>query len=217
MSFDQSVMGMSYDEKIALSRKIMIAGIVSLLTATILIIFLHLYAKYYLLTRQERMRRASSSPRRLFLRTDVVVPVDDRHVAGDSCLFHKAGLDALIIASLPKFSYDDRMNEGEEAADCSVCLSAVCAKDMVRLLPNCKHLFHLECIDKWLVSHTTCPICRTTVEPRAEVRSSSQVEAGSASVAAEGQGGSSSLLSSFRKLVSGEISASRVSNDEESR
>lgn len=35
---------------------------------------------------------------------------------------------------------------------------------MLRLLPKCKHAFHLECVDTWLGSHSTCPLCRNRVE-----------------------------------------------------
>ncbi|KAL5199207.1 hypothetical protein ABZP36_020410 [Zizania latifolia] len=50
------------------------------------------------------------------------------------------------------------------AAQCSVCLGTVQVGEMVRLLPACKHLYHVECIDMWLASHATCPLCRTEVE-----------------------------------------------------
>lgn len=36
----------------------------------------------------------------------------------------------------------------------------ICIEENVRVLPKCNHGFHLECIDKWLVSHSSCPMCR---------------------------------------------------------
>lgn len=44
--------------------------------------------------------------------------------------------------------------------ECAVCLSRFEDADILRLLPKCKHAFHLDCVDTWLVSHSTCPLCR---------------------------------------------------------
>lgn len=42
---------------------------------------------------------------------------------------------------------------------CRVCLRAFQIDQTVRRLPACKHRFHVECIDNWLLhSHPTCPI-----------------------------------------------------------
>ncbi|KAF3671086.1 E3 ubiquitin-protein ligase ATL41 [Capsicum annuum] len=35
-----------------------------------------------------------------------------------------------------------------------------------RILANCKHSFHVGCIDKWFDCHSTCPVCRAEAEPR---------------------------------------------------
>jgi hypothetical protein len=74
------------------------------------------------------------------------------------------------IAKLPELAYTEsaRRIGGVDGEQCSVCLGTVQPGEKVRRLPLCKHLYHVECIDKWLSSHTTCPLCRTDVEPAAE-------------------------------------------------
>ncbi|GAB4855088.1 hypothetical protein Ancab_023671 [Ancistrocladus abbreviatus] len=76
-------------------------------------------------------------------------------------------LDSTAMAFLPTFifkEWDDRNQE--DPTECAVCLSTLEQEDMARLLPNCNHIFHAECIEKWLISsQSTCPICRTQVTP----------------------------------------------------
>lgn len=43
---------------------------------------------------------------------------------------------------------------------CSICLGEYQDKEMLRIMPICRHNFHLICIDVWLQKHSTCPICR---------------------------------------------------------
>ncbi|KAK7276837.1 hypothetical protein RIF29_17983 [Crotalaria pallida] len=49
--------------------------------------------------------------------------------------------------------------------NCSICLQDLEDGELVRILPKCIHLFHLECIDKWLVCKGSCPMCRTCYGP----------------------------------------------------
>ena len=74
------------------------------------------------------------------------------------------GLDASAITSLPA------------GAECSVCLAEVKQKEMVKQLPACAHLFHEECIDLWLLSYRTCPVCRTPVNAAAAAAVSTGLE-----------------------------------------
>ncbi|PWA47681.1 Zinc finger, RING/FYVE/PHD-type [Artemisia annua] len=46
---------------------------------------------------------------------------------------------------------------------CSVCLGDYQAEDRLQQIPVCKHVFHVECIDHWLSTHTTCPLCRLSL------------------------------------------------------
>ncbi|CAI5997037.1 unnamed protein product [Closterium sp. NIES-64] len=52
------------------------------------------------------------------------------------------------------------------ATECAVCLSDFSDGEQLRCLLPCAHRFHVACIDCWLLSHTTCPVCRTALEPR---------------------------------------------------
>jgi E3 ubiquitin-protein ligase ATL6/9/15/31/42/55 len=38
--------------------------------------------------------------------------------------------------------------------------------ETLRLIPKCDHVFHPDCIDAWLGSHTTCPVCRANLVPQ---------------------------------------------------
>ncbi|RWW41671.1 hypothetical protein BHE74_00052831 [Ensete ventricosum] len=85
----------------------------------------------------------------------------------------KAGLDPSAIAALPSFSYRRASTaEGRRCehtctstVECAVCLSMVGEGETVRLLSACEHLFHAECIDVWLLSNSTCPVCRADARP----------------------------------------------------
>ncbi|XP_072954677.1 uncharacterized protein [Typha angustifolia] len=52
----------------------------------------------------------------------------------------------------------------EEHAECCVCLSRYEEGEVIRKLP-CHHLFHRECVDRWLALHRrTCPLCRVDID-----------------------------------------------------
>ncbi|XP_011044332.1 PREDICTED: RING-H2 finger protein ATL46-like [Populus euphratica] len=75
---------------------------------------------------------------------------------------HDSGLDQAFIDALPVFYYQDIMGL-KEPFDCAVCLCEFSDQERLRLLPQCSHAFHINCIDTWLLSNSTCPLCRGTL------------------------------------------------------
>ncbi|CAL9781467.1 unnamed protein product, partial [Musa acuminata subsp. burmannicoides] len=72
------------------------------------------------------------------------------------------GLDAAAVAALPSVVVS--AGALKESLECAVCICELSEGDAARLLPKCGHAFHLECIDMWFCSNSTCPLCRTSAE-----------------------------------------------------
>ncbi|KAL7122055.1 hypothetical protein ACP275_01G021900 [Erythranthe tilingii] len=70
-----------------------------------------------------------------------------------------SGLDRTLIETLPFFRFSS-LKGSKDGLECSVCLSRFDESEILRLLPKCRHAFHMSCIDKWLESHSSCPLCR---------------------------------------------------------
>ncbi|TKY44593.1 E3 ubiquitin-protein ligase ATL42 [Spatholobus suberectus] len=75
-----------------------------------------------------------------------------------------SGIDKTVIESLPFFRFSS-LKGSKEGLECAVCLSKFEDVEILRLLPKCKHAFHIDCIDHWLEKHSSCPICRHKVNP----------------------------------------------------
>ncbi|KAF2540531.1 hypothetical protein F2Q68_00032503 [Brassica cretica] len=73
--------------------------------------------------------------------------------------------DPTVVKTLPVFTFSGSTHK--DPTECAVCLSEFEDGESGRVLPGCKHAFHVECIDMWLHSHSTCPLCRSLVEPPA--------------------------------------------------
>ncbi|RVW50005.1 RING-H2 finger protein ATL29 [Vitis vinifera] len=86
------------------------------------------------------------------------------HGPGGSSAVH--GLDPSIIDSFPTFVYSTVKDYREQkyGLECAICLSEFEDDDMLRLLTVCYHVFHHDCIDLWLGSHNTCPVCRRSLD-----------------------------------------------------
>uniref|UniRef100_A0A1I8A4V5 RING-type domain-containing protein n=2 Tax=Steinernema glaseri TaxID=37863 RepID=A0A1I8A4V5_9BILA len=51
----------------------------------------------------------------------------------------------------------------EEEERCTVCLMNFESGEELRSL-QCSHLFHVDCIDRWLIYNKTCPVCRLEID-----------------------------------------------------
>ncbi|RVX16729.1 NEP1-interacting protein 1 [Vitis vinifera] len=72
------------------------------------------------------------------------------------------GLPGDSVEKIPKITItsDNNGDASGEKVSCSVCLQDFQLGETVRSLPHCHHMFHLPCIDKWLLGHGSCPLCR---------------------------------------------------------
>nr|DAD21140.1 TPA_asm: hypothetical protein HUJ06_022603 [Nelumbo nucifera] len=193
----------SYNNGLGVNGKILLTAIISLFVVVILVVLLHIYARCVL--RRQAARQATL--RRLSMGA-VAWQVQNEQP--------KRGLDASVFASLPIFVYKQQTEQdqlgGATTTECAVCLSSLEEEERVRLLPN---------------------FCRTEAEPQPKpepgesstmmVQSSAPTvdslhpattcSEGTSDGAAQSSskvGGSSSRMSSFRRMLSRERSGRRI-------
>ncbi|CAM8969063.1 unnamed protein product [Rhodiola kirilowii] len=79
------------------------------------------------------------------------------------------GIDDEIIETYPKLLYSEAQSKGKGLSTtstcCSICLADYKGSDVLRMLPECNHFFHVKCVHPWLRLHPTCPVCRTSPLP----------------------------------------------------
>lgn len=140
----------------AVTGKIMLSAIVILFTVVLLIICLHLYARWFIARRQRQHQQFLRNRRRR--RAHIAFTTDLSYSAG-ATISH--GLEPSLLKSLPTFVYSSTTHD--EVLECAVCLSEFEENEKGRLLPKCNHSFHIGCIDMWFHSHSTCPLCRSPI------------------------------------------------------
>ena len=47
-------------------------------------------------------------------------------------------------------------------SECTICLLQY--TDETKKATECQHIFHQECIDRWLQENNSCPLCRTCLQ-----------------------------------------------------
>ncbi|KAF7144359.1 hypothetical protein RHSIM_Rhsim05G0043200 [Rhododendron simsii] len=128
-----------------------------------------------------------------------------------------SGIDRTVIESLPFFKFS-ALRGLKGGLECAVCLSKFEDVEVLRLLPKCRHAFHIDCVDQWLQNHSSCPLCRQRISvedltysnslrflsSQSEVREDSNVELFVQREDSRRHGSSRfSIGSSFRRLEKG--------------
>jgi hypothetical protein len=139
-----------------ITGKIMVVIIIVLFMVVVSFLFIHLFAKgFWWSQRRQRQSDNNNSQSRQRGRTS-------------------HGLDASVLKSLPVSVFNSKEEDGLDL-ECSVCLSEVVQGEKLRVLPQCNHRFHIDCIDMWFQSHSTCPLCRIALATPSTTPSSTLV------------------------------------------
>ncbi|KDP39976.1 hypothetical protein JCGZ_03507 [Jatropha curcas] len=68
------------------------------------------------------------------------------------------GLKKSTLKQIPVVAYESELNT--PVTECPICLGEFEQGEKVKILPKCNHGFHVKCVDKWLLLHSSCPLCR---------------------------------------------------------
>ncbi|KAF3335257.1 RING-H2 finger protein ATL65-like protein [Carex littledalei] len=140
------------------------AFLIVLYTRVISQLFRRLYRRFRLWRRRRRLL-LFSAPSPMTRHDPTGATTISFGSSSDYFIFSPYGLDDSSIKSLPTsfFSKSKAKHLACTNRDCAVCLLEFEDNDYIRTLPYCSHAFHVECIDVWLRSHATCPLCRASV------------------------------------------------------
>lgn len=172
------------------NSKILVVAVAVLFGVVLFILCIHIYAKWYWRARQQAGNtgatqnavqgaggrsstqsmfsylNSSWSWRRIWQQMNFLSAGESNLAAQIQLLDQGLGLDKAVVELLPTFVYyREAENIKGTVLECAVCLEEFEEKETGRLLPKCNHSFHLDCIDMWFLSHSTCPLCRTSMKP----------------------------------------------------
>ncbi|KAL6541657.1 hypothetical protein OROGR_011143 [Orobanche gracilis] len=74
--------------------------------------------------------------------------------------FSRKGLKKSLLRRIPVAVYGGGVVAFTE---CPICLGEFLDGEKIRVLPICRHCFHVKCVDVWLAAHSSCPTCRRSV------------------------------------------------------
>eukprot|EP00978_Attheya_sp_CCMP212_P043953 scaffold295671_cov24-Attheya_sp.AAC.1 len=86
------------------------------------------------------------------------------------------GASQEVIDQIPLQTFhnddDDEKNVPNDTPVCNICLEEFQTGEKIRKL-SCSHRFHKQCIDRWLGTVASCPICKHEIERNVESHTNS--------------------------------------------
>lgn len=135
---------------------ILALGVLGIMVTTFLLVGYYIFVNKCCLKWQQidPLSRFSGAPARR----------NEEFMVAYSPSWQNRGLDDFLIREIPTFQYSKSEGEGMMSLyKCVVCLNEFQEQDTIKVLPSCKHGFHLDCIDIWLQSNDNCPLCRVSI------------------------------------------------------
>ncbi|KAJ8529237.1 hypothetical protein K7X08_036072 [Anisodus acutangulus] len=163
LSQNLSTIGLGYAIAIALGFLVLLS--------TILLASYICFRSAAALRRRRQIRANSQIPNNIengiYLPRIIFVAEDDEENNDVSSQNATLGLDQVVINSYPKLVYSKRNSGNGNGNDvvCPICLSDYKDGEMLRMMPDCKHYFHVMCLDAWLKLNASCPVCRNSPLP----------------------------------------------------
>lgn len=68
-------------------------------------------------------------------------------------------LEVIHVENIPIYNFVDCEFVTGEPPECPICMTEM----IVCCELQCKHHFHKECIENWVKTHNTCPMCRQEI------------------------------------------------------
>ncbi|GLJ48716.1 hypothetical protein SUGI_1027380 [Cryptomeria japonica] len=99
-------------------------------------------------------------------------PATDQHspehpprvdIASDPASSGERGVEEAVIHTYPIFVFAEKHEVlSQQDRSCSICLEDYKFNEQLRMIMDCRHVYHVHCIDEWLTRHPSCPLCRNS-------------------------------------------------------
>ncbi|KAG8489389.1 hypothetical protein CXB51_017464 [Gossypium anomalum] len=134
--------------EIDVERPLNLVGILSVVASFPITVFII----YIIRTCYEKARRQLRHPAQ-----DIEAGSQSMRQPAGTVVIHKNNNIIIPQETTPK--------EEEESGskDCAICLEELKEGDRCRMLSKCRHVYHFSCIDRWLLKHSHCPLCRASI------------------------------------------------------